>query len=241
MSDSTADQGPKLDLDWTKTLAGALAAVTTAVLLSTLGAVGTLIGAALGSVAATVGGALYAQGLARSRAAMRRAHESARLRLSPEAERRQAEADDHGWREKLRGLPWRRIGLIAAGMFAAVVIAITAFEAVAGRSVSSYTGGSDQEQGSTIGGVTGGGGGGGGRDQQQDQQQDQDQDDQDQQDGSDDPSESASPSDDEASEEPSEEATPTESATPTPTPSPTPSVPSPTTAPSQAPSPSATS
>src|SRR3954454_19589462 len=68
---------PTLDIDWLKTTAGALAAVTTAVLLSTLGAVGTLIGAALGSVAATIGSALYAQGLARSRYAVLKAQETA--------------------------------------------------------------------------------------------------------------------------------------------------------------------
>ena len=72
MPDQTTDD-EKLDIDWLKTAAGALAAVTTAVLLSTLGAVGTLIGAALGSVAATVGTALYAQGLAKSKAAMAKA------------------------------------------------------------------------------------------------------------------------------------------------------------------------
>ena len=63
----TADPSPKLDIDWLKTIAGALAAVSSAVLLSTLGAAGTIIGAALGSVIVTVGGALYSQGLARSR------------------------------------------------------------------------------------------------------------------------------------------------------------------------------
>jgi hypothetical protein len=71
------DSPPALEIDWLKTAAGALAAVTTAVLLSTLGAVGTLIGAALGSVAATIGSALYAQGLARSRDAVLKAQETA--------------------------------------------------------------------------------------------------------------------------------------------------------------------
>ena len=40
-------------IDWPATFAGAGAAVTVALLLSTLGAAGTLIGAALGSVVAT--------------------------------------------------------------------------------------------------------------------------------------------------------------------------------------------
>ena len=77
MPERDTDSPPTLDIDWLKTIAGALAAVTTAVLLSTLGAVGTLIGAALGSVAATIGSALYTQGLARSRHAVLKAQETA--------------------------------------------------------------------------------------------------------------------------------------------------------------------
>lgn len=63
----TSDHTPRLEIDWVKTLAGALAAVSSALLLSTLGAAGTIIGAALGSVVITVGSALYSLGLARSR------------------------------------------------------------------------------------------------------------------------------------------------------------------------------
>ncbi len=61
------EQPPRLELDWLKVVAGALAAVSSAVLLSTLGAAGTIIGAAIGSAALTIGSALYSQGLARSR------------------------------------------------------------------------------------------------------------------------------------------------------------------------------
>jgi hypothetical protein len=75
MSDDTP--GSKLDIDWSNTLAGALAAVSSAVLLSTLGAAGTLIGAAVGSLAATIGTALYAQGLAKSREKVAQAQETA--------------------------------------------------------------------------------------------------------------------------------------------------------------------
>lgn len=57
----------RLDIDWVRTIAGALAAVAAAVVLSTLGAAGTLIGAALGSIVATVAGAVFAQGLDSSR------------------------------------------------------------------------------------------------------------------------------------------------------------------------------
>jgi hypothetical protein len=77
----TEDTGQKLGIDWLKTIAGALAAVSAAVLLSTLGEAGTIIGAAVGSVVATVGGALYSQGLARSHERMALASRAARRKV----------------------------------------------------------------------------------------------------------------------------------------------------------------
>ena len=71
------DQPPRLEIDWLKTIAGALAAVSSAVLLSTLGAAGTIIGAAIGSVVLTTGSALYSQGLARSRYRLAQAQSTA--------------------------------------------------------------------------------------------------------------------------------------------------------------------
>ncbi|HEY1134041.1 MAG TPA: hypothetical protein VGE77_05640 [Nocardioides sp.] len=58
---------PRVELDWVKLVAGALAAVSSAFLLSTLGAVGTLAGAALGSVIASISASLYSTSLERSR------------------------------------------------------------------------------------------------------------------------------------------------------------------------------
>jgi hypothetical protein len=226
---------PKLEIDWLKTLAGALAAVSTAVLLSTLGAVGTLIGAALGSVAATVGSAVYAQGLARSKHAVLKAQETALLKVGiAQAEVRRAsrrdgeqqaahldladerlgeakeELDEAAlqpltWADRLRVLPWRRITLAAAATFVVVVVAISSFEAISGRSVSSFTGGSSTDQGSTLGGVAGNSGSG----------------------RPDRPQQSESPSDFESatespSESPTETSEPTETQTPTTTPTPTP-------------------
>lgn len=248
--DTTTDE-PKLDIDWLKTTAGALAAVTTAVLLSTLGAAGTLIGAALGSVAATVGSALYAQGLAKSKQAARKAQETALHKVGiaqaevRRASRRSADEDaveahldiaderlgeakadlDHvaeeaaprSWGERLRGLPWKRIALLAAATFVVALLAITVFEKLSGQSVSSYTGGSD-EQGSTIGGVTGDEGG------------TQDKDGEDPRDQQQEPSDEASPSETAPTEEPSVEpsGTPAPSPTDSPEPTPYPTVPTPT-------------
>ncbi len=174
----------KLGIDWLKTIAGALAAVSSAVLLSTLGAAGTIIGAALGSVVVTVGGALYSQGLGRSRERLVQAQAAALRKAGiAQAEVRRArrhQGDDQtvdahlthaeerldeakgdleavtveragpGWRERFGMLPWKRISLVAAGLFAAAVLTITAFELVTGETLSSITGGSDGGGGTTI-------------------------------------------------------------------------------------------
>jgi hypothetical protein len=248
MPEETETDQPKLDIDWLKTAAGALAAVTTAVLLSTLGAAGTLIGAALGSVAATVGSAVYAQGLAKSKQAALKAQETALHKVGiAQAEVRRAtrRSDDEAaveahldvaderlgeakadldqaaaepatrtWGDRVRGLPWKRIAMLAAATFLVAVVAISVFEKLAGESVSDLTGGSD-EQGSTIGGVTGDSGG----------KQDKDKPDKDE--PSEEPSDEPTPSESAPTQEPSPTPTETPSVTPSDTPSPSPTLPTP--------------
>ena len=186
----TSDTSHKLEIDWLKTAGGAFAAVSSAFLLSTLGAAGTIIGAALGSVIVTVGGALYTQGLARShqrlahvqtaamrkvgvaqaevrRAARRQGDEEAVDAHLAHADERLDDVNDDldtladepagpGWRERLVTLPWKRISLAAAVLFAAAVVVITAIELAAGQSVSSITGGSEGGSGPTISRIGGG-------------------------------------------------------------------------------------
>ncbi|WP_193611323.1 hypothetical protein [Nocardioides lijunqiniae] len=263
MSDDTeTDNPPKID--WLKTIAGALAAVTTAVLLSTLGAAGTLIGAALGSIAVTISSQVYAQGLARSKRTMAKAQETALAKVGiAQAEVRRAgrrqndtgaveahlevaddrleqareELDDAapaqlGLRERLLLLPWKRIGLLAAATFLLVLVAIASFEALTGRSVASYTGGSDKDSSSTFTG-----GGSSDRGDRKDDPKQQPSEEPSDEAPSDDPT-AETPSDDpteEPSETPSDEPTEEPSSTPTgqPTtqPSPTPTAPAPTPAP----------
>lgn len=195
MAQQGGETARRVEIDWIRTVAGALAAVVSAVVLSTLGAAGTLIGAAIGSVVATVGGAMFTQGISTSRRKLADAQSLALRKVGvAQAEvRRAARADgataqqshlDHadeqlarakqkldsaalavapvGWRERLSRLPWSRIWVTSGIVFVVVLAAITAFELVAGRSVSSLTGGGDG--GTTIGQVTRGGGGGGGGD-----------------------------------------------------------------------------
>ena len=241
------DKGDGVHIDWTRTIAGALAAVASAVLLSTLGAVGTIIGAAVGSIVVTVASALFTQGLSSSKRSLAKAQASAKQKVGiAHAEVRRAErADDTeaqqghlehaderleeahedldaaalaaapvSWRERLKLLPWRRILVGAGVMFLVAVAVITVFEVVAGRSVSSFTGGTSDDSGTTINHVREGGSG---RDEDPADPSE-----------SPDPSDEASPSDDATpSESPSasstDEATPSETPTPSPVESSSPS------------------
>lgn len=178
----------QLEIDWLKVVAGALAAVASAVVLSTLGAAGTLIGAAVGSMVVTVGSALLTAGLTTSRQTLARAQATAlhKVGVAQAEVRRAGRADDTraqeshlqhaderlaaahqdlddaaaavastGWRTRLAALPWKRVALTAAALFAVAVVAITVFELLAGRSVSDYTGGTSGDGGTTFGEIGG--------------------------------------------------------------------------------------
>jgi hypothetical protein len=166
----------KVDLNVVQVVASALAAVSSAVLLSTVGVAGTVIGAAVGSVIATVGSAVYTYSLRASRdrvaaaaqvAAMARANLVRRAEAAP-LETQQLTSEDGavqeeparagsarpGWREALTSLNWRRVAALAAAVFLAAMVAIVAFELVAGKPVSVYTGGTSKASHSrtTVGG-----------------------------------------------------------------------------------------
>src|SRR5690606_38219784 len=67
-----AEKQPFLGLSWTQLIAGSLAAMTSAWLASTFGVSGTIVGAAIGSLSASIATALYLQSLARGEALVRR-------------------------------------------------------------------------------------------------------------------------------------------------------------------------
>jgi hypothetical protein len=171
MSETSPEKTPALGIDWVRTIAGALAAVSTTVLLSTLGAAGTLLGAALGSIAATVATAAYSTGLSRSRARMRRLaalrtgsiplrRDQATTEPGAAADAEAREDGDRGrWVDRLRELGWRRLAVGALAMFLVVLAIVTVFELLAGRTLASTVGGG-HSGGTTISHVTGGGGGG---------------------------------------------------------------------------------
>ncbi len=191
-----SEERTKIKLDGVQLVSGALTAVTSAVLLSTVGVAGTLIGAAVGSVLGTVGNAVYSYylRLSRRRVATAKAVAEARVRGAAslaaqagthgdadlaEAQLEMAEeefeqaqddlenADEHKrvpWRDVVAALPWRRVLAVAGVVFVIAFGAILTFEAIAGRAVSTYTGGTDGPARVSIPGV----GGGDSRDQEPD-------------------------------------------------------------------------
>lgn len=75
------EEKPRIEFNWVQASAGSLAAVTSAVLLSTVGVAGTLIGAALGSLALTTGNAVYSYYIRVTKARMAKAQMAAALRI----------------------------------------------------------------------------------------------------------------------------------------------------------------
>lgn len=146
----------------------ALAAMTAAVFASWAGTAGTLIGAALASVFATVGSAVYAASLRRSREAVRRTATRARAGVQartitqgpvhydqPDAAREKHQAENEEV-ENGSGLqiPWGRVAATAAAVLLVVVATVTVFEAVTGKPISSLLGRND-DRGTTVGHVLG--------------------------------------------------------------------------------------
>lgn len=166
-----------LDISWTRAVGSALGAVSSAVLLSTLGVAGTLIGAALGSLVITIGGAVYSSSLELTqdkvlKATARSDQPGARARAqgdpevsaatisAPESTPAPLNAPDGStphkpWGQVMRNLPWKRIAGVSAALFAMAMAIILAFELTTGRAVSSFTGGSTAETGTSIPGFSG--------------------------------------------------------------------------------------
>jgi hypothetical protein len=193
MSQDSEVSRRRLEIDWIKAVAGALAAMVSAVLLSTLGAAGTLLGAAVGSLVVTISSALFTQGLNSGTRGLTKAQQSARQNVGvaqaemyraeraedtlareshlAHAEERLTEANDEldsavsaateaaslGWRERVMGLPWKRILLVSLAFFLVAMAVITILELLAGRSLASVTGGTTDNHGTTIGNVVNGG------------------------------------------------------------------------------------
>jgi len=129
-----------------KLLAGALAAVTGAVVASFFGVEGTLIGAALGSILVTPAEAVYTRSLAS-------AHTLARRSLPRRAGEGAGPSEEGASKAHPEPIRWRRVAVAAVLAFGIAVGAITGMEAVAKQPLASLVGGRPRQGASTSVGV----------------------------------------------------------------------------------------
>jgi hypothetical protein len=149
-----------------KLLAGALAAVSGAVVASFFGVEGTLIGAALVSLLVAPAEAVYTHSLASAHQVARR---SLLRRVGPEAGANEAGANEAGASEEgaseegaseegaseadPQPIRWQRVAVAAVLAFGIAVVAITGVETVANQPLASLFGSRSQQGGSTSVGV----------------------------------------------------------------------------------------
>ncbi|NRQ38601.1 hypothetical protein HII36_43275, partial [Nonomuraea sp. NN258] len=126
----------KFELSGPQIVGSALAAVTAAVAASYLGVAGTVIGAAVVSVASTVATAVYTHYLKRTGDRVRQHTLTGRREDEHEHAADEAGADEPAEGER-RGarLPWLKVGLAAALVFAVSMGGILAYQAVADTTV----------------------------------------------------------------------------------------------------------
>ena len=149
--------------------AGALAAVSAAVVASFFGVAGTVIGAAVASVISTVGAAVYTESMRRTHAGLRRA--GRRLVRSPQSPVDRsagdrpplpAHLDPRRSPPRRRWRRWRRWAMVAAtavAVFGLAMVVVTTVELIGHKPVAALVGGSDQAGGTTLGYLTGASGG----------------------------------------------------------------------------------
>lgn len=212
------------DLSWLQILVGALAAMTSAWIASTLGVGGTIIGAAIGSLVIPVSSALYGRGLDKGRVLVvrnergetdeQRVDDDARSDASivDAAVDARPDAHDASVVDDSRRLRWRPVLITSVVV---LVLAIAAMGAVEVVTDQPYGGNADNSRISSP--FTGGGGGG--RDSETELPGDLA------------PTDEAPDTGDSVPDEPDPTSTPAPTSTP-PTATPTPVVPTPTVQPS---------
>jgi len=154
----TRDPEPRLGLSFTQLSGSALAAASAAFGASYLGVAGTIIGAAVASVIATLATAMYTSSL-------RRTHEVVQstvtqwTRTAATAPVVDPNAPLAETGEPSRRLPWARLSMAAAAVLAITLGAVTGVEGIAGKPLANILGGSDAT-GTSLGSVGSGGGSG---------------------------------------------------------------------------------
>lgn len=157
------EHDPRLGVTPAQVAGSALAAVSGAVFASWAGTTGTIIGAALGSVIATVGSAAYTWWLRRTSAVVRERADRVRqatLRINAlprtvnQGPMRDPEESPEVDAPEKPKFPWGRVAVAAALVLVVALAGITLFEAFTGKPVASLVG-QDHGKGTTLGHVVG--------------------------------------------------------------------------------------
>ena len=144
--------------------AGALAAVSAAVIASFFGVAGTVIGAAVASVVSTVGAAVYTESMRRTHAGLRRLVRSPQAPVHRSAGDRPplpAHLDPRRSPPHRRWARWAMVAATAVAVFGLAMVVVTTVELIGHKPVAALVGGSDQTGGTTLGALTGTRGGDG--------------------------------------------------------------------------------
>lgn len=158
---------PRLELSFPRIVAGALAAASAAVASSWLGVAGTVLGAVVVSFVATVGTALYAHSLERSRYAIQESLPvlASRQRLDrepsdgPETLMISASTGSPVGPQARRRISWSTVAVSCIATLVLGLGLLTGFEGVVGKSAAELTG-SGSNSGTTVGSLLDGGRGG---------------------------------------------------------------------------------
>lgn len=160
------NERPTLKLSAPQIIGGALAAASAAVASSWLGVAGTVLGAVIVSLVASIGSAIYTHSLERSSLVIRETLPVVPLRTISGASARgsriavmpvaaTAPLVDHAARrssreqEPARTVPWRTVGVSALASLALAAAVLTGFELIVGKPASSIVGNSG-EDGTTV-------------------------------------------------------------------------------------------
>ena len=166
IEDKEKPQGAQLSA--TQVAAGALAAVSSAVVASFFGLAGTLIGAALASVISTVSAALYSNSLQKTNEKLRRARGQVTGRLSAADETKVASAAPAAPATQVlpahldprrapvrRSRPrWTKVAVYAAAVFVMAMGIVTGIELIGQKPVSAIVGGTETSRTTTLGELT---------------------------------------------------------------------------------------
>jgi len=170
-SELTEEKPQGAQLSATQVAAGALAAVSSAVVASFFGLAGTLIGAALASVISTVSAALYSNSLQKTNEKLRRARGQLTERQAAVADAEPAPAvpaapaapatkvlpahlDPRRAPDRRPRPRWTRVAVYAAAVFALAMGIVTGIELIGQRPVSALVSGTETSTATTIGAIT---------------------------------------------------------------------------------------